>query len=243
MNDNVDLKNYNNWSNHIKEIEHSKRNLEWGSNPKPNIISHKFMKERENIFNPVSQQYHNDNLRNSIIKSEKEILTNEIAKNYDKALRIQQTYDIINLKDKFKAFQGHPDYPHNKGEENIKKKLESSHVNYNILSNITLDKHNFLPPEKRPVIETLKHVKENPVQAKYYKDYDLLSNNYKRNHEDKIKVDKQIAEFTSAKNYWKTHDYDLINGKFFDNHKEEEFKQKRQEDSIKQANKKPLGKE
>lgn len=39
-------------------------------------------------------------------------------------------------------------------KSDIKKKtLMKNNVNYHILSNITLDKQNYLPPEQRPIID------------------------------------------------------------------------------------------
>jgi len=67
-------------------------------------------------------------------------------------LRYEQTFDIISLSDKLTGFEKHADYPHFKSD--IKKKtLMTNKVNYHILSNITLDKQNFLPPDQRPVID------------------------------------------------------------------------------------------
>jgi len=43
-------------------------------------------------------------------------------------------------------------------------------------------------------------------------------------------ADEKVNRAEAAKKYWKTHDFDVINCKFYDEQKETEFKQKRQED-------------
>ena len=99
--------NINNWGSIVREYQHSKQNLAWGQNPKPEVITHKIIKDRENIFNPISQLYYDNNHNQQLKEREAINIKNSIAKNYDKALRMEQTFDIINLKDKLKGFESH----------------------------------------------------------------------------------------------------------------------------------------
>jgi hypothetical protein len=233
--------NYDNWKNSVKEYEHSKKNLEWGYNPRPEVMTHKIVKARENIFNPISQKYYDEGHNKVLKQAEKEKLIDTVAKNYDRTLRNEQTYNLINLKDKLKGFETHPDYPAYK-TDNRKIKLETSKANYNIVSNITLDKHHYLAPDQRP--EVREEVLENNL-GKFGKviprDYDVITNKYRNNHEEKLKADFEISRLNAAKNYWKTHDYDFIQGKYIDEKKENEYKMKRVEGEINHANKKSDG--
>jgi hypothetical protein len=233
--------NYDNWKNSVKEYEHSKKNLEWGYNPRPQIMTHKIIKSRENIFNPISQKYYDESYNKALRQTEKEKLVDTVAKNYDRTLRNEQTYNIINLKDKLKGFESHPDYPEFKTDCR-KIKLETSKANYNIVSNITLDKHHYLPPEQRPQIT--EEVKDSNIKSGKFgkvtpRDYDVITNKYKNFHEEKVKADFEIARLNAAKNYWKTHDYDHIQGKYIDDKKEKEYLSKRKQDELINANKKP----
>ena len=65
------------------------------------------------------------------------------------------------------------------------------------------------------------------VNAALYRDYDLLSNNYKEFDKEKKKVDYEIAQLNAATNYWKKNDFDIIKGEFMDNNKEVVYQQKR----------------
>ena len=71
-----------------------------------------------------------------------------LAQNKDRALRYEQTYNILNFDNKLKGLENRPDYPKEKpwyyrpGKDTI--------VNYNIISNIDMKDHHFQPPEKRP---------------------------------------------------------------------------------------------
>ena len=71
-----------------------------------------------------------------------------LAQNKDRALRYEQTYNILNFDNKLKGLENRPDYPKEKpwyyrpGKDTI--------VNYNIISNIDMRDHHFQPPEMRP---------------------------------------------------------------------------------------------
>lgn len=210
----------NAWRNNIHQYEQEKKNLQWGSNPQPKFITNKMVKDKEHVFNPISQKYYEES-RNSQIKfEESKKLVSAIANGYDNKLRMEQTFDIVNLKDKLKGFEGHSNYPKPKKDNVNKKNLEVSRVNYNILSNITLDKHHYLPEECRPKIEEKNQNKSNKINLVNYKDYNLITNKYTFNHEEKAKVDMEIEKYAAAQNYWKIHDYNLITGKYYDKEKD-----------------------
>lgn len=221
------------WDSYVKNYQEEKKSLAWGYNPKPQVLTHKIVKEKENIFNPVSQIYYDKEYNNNLKKLETGNIRDTIAKNTDRALRYEQTFNIINLKDKLKGFENHPDYPKYKTEPK-KKNLENSRINYNILSNITADKHSYLPPEKRPIIkEEIETIKAQTVNVINYKDYDIITNKYKINHENKTNVDTQVNKLNAANNYWKTRDYHIVQGRFIDESKEQEFQSKRKDNDEK----------
>ena len=42
-----------NWGNSVNDYTYHKRNLEWGNNPKPPVITDRMVKENDKIFNPT----------------------------------------------------------------------------------------------------------------------------------------------------------------------------------------------
>jgi hypothetical protein len=138
-----------NWSDDIKKYETSKKHLQFEVQQKPERVTHKIIKEKDLIYNPILQTYNDKQFENTLKKFEKKVLIDTVAKNADDKLRIEQSYNIINLHDKLKGMEDHPNYPKEKTQR-IKKNLETSKADYNILSNIGLDKHNYLKPEFRP---------------------------------------------------------------------------------------------
>ena len=226
------IKNDENWGENIKKYYNNKKFLKWGRNPKPKIINNKDVKSLDLLFNPITQKYTNTKYEREIKNQEKLSLKASLAKGYDNELRVIQTYDIINLKDKLDVFKKHPNYPknifHSSNISKVRKiKTSSDERNYNILSNLNLNLHHYDKPENRPFInmniEKAKKLKNEIIM--HYKDYDIISNKYKNNNNEKIEIDKQLSLIESSKKFFKTRDYDPIKGEYVDKDKENKYQE------------------
>lgn len=203
------------WANSLNLYSDNKKNLEWGHNKRPDVITTKMVKAKDVIFNPVTQSYNDKQLDHNLREQDKKSLKDIISKNYDRSLRYEQTYNVVNRDDKFKVFKEQPDYPILKSDP-VRTKLDKQRINYNILSNYTLDKHNFVKPELRPVINDELHQDKKKINLNLYRDFDIISNKYKVSDRHKSLADKNIAEYEAAKKFWKTHDYNLVSGRYYD---------------------------
>ena len=230
--DNI-LKNDDNWAEDIKKYYSNKKILKWGFNPKPNIIKNKYVKSQDLVFNPITQKYTDNKLERELKKQEESNLKEALVKGYDNELRIIQTFDIINLKDRLEVLKNDRNFPKhdiNKGNNYRINKLNisSGERNYNILSNINLNLHHYDKPENRPVIKpsstnNLKRVKNiNYIQ---YKDYDIISNKYKNYDKEKKEIDNKLSLFESSKKYLNTRDYDAVQGIYVDKEKEKKYQE------------------
>lgn len=229
--DNI-IKNDENWAEDIKKYYNNKKILKWGRNPKPKIITNKIVKSQELLLNPITQKYSNTKFESELKNQEKLNLKDSIAKGYDNELRIVQTYDIINLKDRLEVLKNHPNYPQenfkNSNKPKYKKiKISSGERDYNILSNIELNLHHYDKPENRPFINPKIKIEkkinnENIIQ---YKDYDILSNKYKHYNDEKFNIDKQLSLINSSKKFFKSRDYDAVKGQYFDKDKEIKYQE------------------
>jgi len=224
--DNI-LKNDDNWAQNINKYNKSKKILKWGYNPKPKIIKDKDVKTQDLIFNPITQKYINNKFEKELKKQEESNLKNIISQGYDKQLRVMQTFDIINLKDRFEVLKNDPNYPkNNMHQDNLHKinklNISSGKRNYNILSNINLNLHHYDKPENRPLINTndnnIKRI--NNVNYIHYKDYDIISNKYKNFDKEKKEIDNKLSLVESSKKYFNNRDYDPIQGIFMNEEKE-----------------------
>ena len=204
--------NNNNWVKNIKDYEYSKQNLEWKFNPKPQYITHKQMAYNDIRFNPITQKYLDKSVENEVRINDDKNLKNTLVKNYDKSFQYKQTFDIITLENKLKDLNY---------EEEIKKKkirnvLPDSKVPYNIISNISLNNHNIIPPNLRKKYPEFNEKKKPIITKSYlYKDYDIINNKYKVLDEEKQKIDKEIEKLTASNQINNRKDFDFIKCRFY----------------------------
>ena len=182
------------------------------------------------IYNPVTQKYTDKEFNSKIESQEKQAQINNIIKNTDHALKLEQHFNIINLQDKLKGLESHPSYP-KPSIDRLRKRLENSKVEYNIVSNIGLDKHHYSKPENRPVV-TDSELKGKKFYAAAVSDYNNVYNRYLLNHDEKIRVEREAGQIEAAAKFWKRNDYDPIKMKFHDDQKEKEFQAAKQTKSV-----------
>ena len=229
--DNI-LKNDKNWAEDINKYYSNKKILKWGYNPKPNIIKDKYVKSFDLVFNPITQKYSDKLYESEVKKQEESNLKEAISQGYDNELRVIQTFNIINLKDRLDVLKYHPNYPNdnNSKENKVRFKQFNNYEdqrNYNILSNINLNLHHYDKPENRPLIESSSTYMKNNKNVNYiqYKDYDIISNKYKNFDKEKMDLDNKISIIENTKKYFNSRDYDAIKGIYVDNEKEQKYQE------------------
>ena len=121
-----------------------------------------------------------------------------------------------------KGLEDQPGYPKEEKKASDKVGGTLTFTDYNIISNKGFNEHHYLPPEQRPPAP-----KEDPNPAKNKKvtttglrDYNIISNRYLELHDEKMQVDQEVQRLDAAKKYWKTHDFDPVNGEYYDPDKE-----------------------
>ena len=82
-----------NWSEDINKYKSRKENLEWGYNPKPHFITKKEINQQENIFNPITQKYHDKAFDESLRREEQAYLKSKLPVFYDNKLCNEQTFE------------------------------------------------------------------------------------------------------------------------------------------------------
>jgi hypothetical protein len=86
------------WKNNIKNYTYNKTHTSWG-NENTNLprITAQMVKSNENIYNPILQTYSDLNYDKKLRQKEKSDIITEIVKNQDNRLKVEQTFNIINL--------------------------------------------------------------------------------------------------------------------------------------------------
>ena len=226
--------NYN-WSNQIKNYDYERTHLAWEKNPIPPRVTTKMVKHNDLAFDLILQKYADKSLENSLRQKEKKEMISSIIKNQDKQLKVEQTFNIINLQDRLKGFENHPDYPKQKDLINKRKKINYNLKNYNILSNLPLTIHHFDKPENRPQIpendkEANKKNKPKPFRmSNQERDYDIITSKYKCYNDEKVNLDKELNKLQTAKIFYKNNDYNPVKGVYFNEEKEEAYKKMEEE--------------
>ena len=109
---------------------------------------------------------------------------------------------------------------------------KDTQVDYNIISNINMREHHFQAPDKRPPPDPPQIVRGKKIDLPTVREYNVINNRYLEHHDEKEKANIDIQRLEAAKAFWETHDYDLVNARYFDKDKEDQFVKTRAEQAL-----------
>ena len=210
------------WRNTMQDYQYEKSGLNFLQEPVKHMRNAE-IKHIETLYNPILQQYSDPQTENEIRSYERGSLIDMLAKNKDRALRYEQTFDVINFDDKLKGLEDKEGYPKQKVHNKNVKGGTKAFTDYNILSNLAYAEHHYLPPSQRPVAQKEAEKKSVKVTTTGLRDYNVITNRYLELNDEKLQVDKEIERLNAAKKYWKTHEFDPLNIQYYDPDKEAEY--------------------
>ena len=220
-----------NWIKDINEYEKEKKKLKWGKNPPVKYFSHLYMNSEDRTFDPITQKYLDKEKEEKLKNIEKTDLINNISKCYDKQLSTCQTFNIINLQDKFKGLEKDSKYPKSPRTQRIKCYSLIPKTNYNIISNLNYNIHHYDKPENRPNInDSFNKERKNRktiVIKGSLKDFNILTNEYLNNSEERKRIDKDFYNLKAAKKYYQFRKINPITGVYNDEKKEKDYQDKK----------------
>lgn len=155
-----------------------------------------------------------------------------LAGNRDRALRYEQTYNLLNFENKLKGLEQRSDYPVEKPW--YFRPDKDTFCDYNIISNYPMSEHHFQPPEKRPPpnenvsLRVLTFQKEKKYKSQApARDFNIVTNKYTQLNDLKVATNDEIFRAEAAKKYWEHHDFDLLQIKYLNPDKEKKFIEER----------------
>lgn len=186
------------WRSTVQDYYKTKTSLQFNTEPQRRV-THQKIKEIETMYNPILQTYADPGIESQVRQHEKDNLIDTLAKNKDRALRYEQTFDVINFEDKLKGLEDKEGYPKPKGQNKNFVGGTKSFTEYNILSNLPFIEHHYLPPDQRPPPPEEKPKKSVKVTTTGLRDYNIITNRYLELHDEKVEVDKEIERLNAAK--------------------------------------------
>ena len=229
------------WGQKLRDYKNSKKEV-INYDPKifPKHITTKMIFESQREFNPITQKYYNEKRDQKMLEKSKSDRLSMIANGLDKQLEVESTYDIINLNNKLKYFN-YQDLPQ-KSEigKNIQFNYEKNNIKpYNIISNLSLRKHNFVSPELRPPNDNALIKSEEGlgfkksqimskvnINEKFGRDYNIINNKYRIFDKEKNSTDKEIQNLKAMKKMQNMKTYDIIRARYINPNLENELKEK-----------------
>jgi hypothetical protein len=216
------------WADELNSYNFNRKNLAYKID-QPELITHKKIWELDTVYNPITQKYNNPEHNRQIENLEKKNSINRIITNTDNVLKMEQYFNVINLQDKLNGLESHPNYP-KQSLDRRKRNLEVPNIDYNIVSNVSLDKHHYAKPELRP--ETFdKQQKSKKYYAAAHTDYNNVYNRYINNHDEKIRAEREVGQLEAAMKYWKRNNFDPVKIKYIDSAKENEYQENAKQNS------------
>ena len=238
------LPNDKKWSEKITNYNLERTSFNFSRNDYPERVTHKYIKEEENSFHPITQRYNDKARDNSIAQNDKKNSINDMSKAYDNELSLESTYNIINLRNKLKGLNYSEDkYIHHRKVKN--EKDDPYYKPYNIITNNSFKVQHYLPPNLRDKIPSLEKCtqgimpiknKRNYIIDKYIRDYNIISNKYNSFHTEKEKTEKEIQTLEAAKKVQNLQTYDIIKRKFINPEIEEKFRKIYEQNQKKKIN-------
>jgi hypothetical protein len=210
------------WHEHIQSIKRDKVKLPYEINKYHGRkrVTHRDVKARDRVFDPVVQKYtETERERKALVEERARLERSQNLAIQRAALRSQSCkapYNVLTheLKPLCKNL------PVKKFE-----KVPDTRTSYNILNLEKKPKDRFIhDPTKRR-----RRSSRANVQRKKVSDYNILSNKFRVNDEEKRAEETRRSNEKSMKKYWETHHYDPIRVSYFDNKKEQKYRSMRSE--------------
>eukprot|EP00747_Dinoflagellata_sp_TGD_P164192 gnl/TRDRNA2_/TRDRNA2_183756_c0_seq1.p1 gnl/TRDRNA2_/TRDRNA2_183756_c0~~gnl/TRDRNA2_/TRDRNA2_183756_c0_seq1.p1 ORF type:complete len:580 (-),score=86.22 gnl/TRDRNA2_/TRDRNA2_183756_c0_seq1:215-1954(-) len=211
----------NSWAQDLKSYEREKRRVvDEGLLRGPQVrVVNGMVKAQERVFDPVLQRYRDNQTELNQRRSEEKERVGHLNRAMDIQILREQPFHIINHASKIEAI--YPDQDPMKVGKNKRKKegrsgsFPTTTLDYNILSNLPMDVHHWAKPEDRPHCAE-RIGKQRQVPNFLVKDYNIVTNRYLDDHEEKITRDKDLNLLEATQKYMKSNRLDPVTQQFAD---------------------------
>lgn len=223
------------WEESLAFYKHAQINRPFADSAyaKPPRVTRYEVSRREAEYNPITQAWRDEGRERATRQrdAERTVLAQNRAKDRQLAFE-RSSHDVINHTIRR---TGLPDpqseagltFPMKKREQRLAHGMDSM-APFNIISGLSVEEHHWAPPQHRPQIPPPREDTKLRSITQQPREYDLLSNEYKRDHARRTSEDHERARRIAAERFWATHDYNIMTTEFHDPRKEAHFQQAKQ---------------
>lgn len=178
-------------------------------------------KHQGRAFDPVLQRYRDPSMETQHLVTQDKDRVVQLNKAQDLQISREQPFHIINHTSKVEAIAPGMDIARLVGKRRTAHgKGSIPAVDYNILSNLSLDVHHWDRQGCGPTVSE-REPKPRTVPAHTVKDFDVLTNRYFHNHDERARCEKDLNLREAAHKYAKSSRFDPITQQFNDPRAEE----------------------
>lgn len=195
---------------------------------KPARVTRYEMSRREAEYNPITQAWRDDGRERAARQRDANgtLRSQNAAKDRQLAFE-RSSHDVLNHAVRR---AGLPDpqseagltFPTKAREQRLAHPTDSM-VQFNILSGLSVEEHHWAPPQHRPRVPPLKEDTKLRSITQQPREYNMLSNEYKRDHAARTADEHARARRVAAERFWATHDYDIMTSTFHAPEKEARY--------------------
>lgn len=171
---------------------------------------------REAAYNPITGRHIDTKVETRLTAKEKSDMVNKANKGQDRALATETPFNVINFANKREGLD-----PVVQEKEVVKTYIPDSRAPYNIVSNFSHKDHHWAIPELRPSEPRADPKTRYASKFIGRQEYNIVNNRYLDNNDARMADEAEAAKARATDAFWKTHNYDPIEAKYYDDQKEE----------------------
>jgi len=213
------------WKAEIKAHEHEKRRfVHEGMLKGPTVrMDQGQILKQEREFDPLLQRFRDDGREAKQRALEEKERVSHLNRALDVQIMREQNQHIISMESRTAPLEKRVESsPYDVADANTMS-MPTTMTDYNIISNLPSDKHHWAKPEDRP-----RCVERDPrprkVQACQLRDFNIVSNRYLDDHEEKAKRDWKLNNLEVTHKYQQRNLFDPVMQKFNEKEVEERHK-------------------
>ena len=217
------------WREMVRAIEAEKRSLPWQPQDVPPLVRVTMLerKTKERELDPVLMQY---------INPQKERVFAETNMTRTHTLPLERLETIKKTQFNIVSHQGGPTQTsslnHSNSSSSSSSNSKSPSRGYHLFSHLPPKEHVECPMQyNEKYMTTHAHAKTRayePQRGRIPREFDLISNNFCTNHEERVREEHETMKEAMVKKYWATHKFDVLRQEYYDDAAEEAHVQMQQ---------------